>query len=319
MNHYPFVSVIISTYNRHNIICNTVNHMLKQDYPNYEIIVVDQTENIPAHIKSFFDKLSNKDVLYIRISEMGLPNARNVGINVSNGEIIIFVDDDIKPFDEHFIRKHAENYSNPEIVGVSGRIVDPEFPLESDPQQILKLTKWGTILGGKNGIVRTETDVLSGGNMSFRKIDALKSGLFDTDIIGTAQGEEISFSLKLLKNSGKKFVFDPTATLYHYALSSGGCHSRSVPPLYRHFCRFYNHTLICLKNKDRINPFFFLFGRIAAMLLIAVKSRNLKVFYWLTLAIYYGNTTYRKKINPKHFFEKVEERLGVRVKQRGKI
>ena len=89
------VSVIIPTYNRHDILPDTVKHLLDQDYPNYEIIVIDQTKDVPNNIKKFFKEVSNKGVRYIHIDRPGLPNARNIGIKIATGEIILFVDDDI--------------------------------------------------------------------------------------------------------------------------------------------------------------------------------------------------------------------------------
>lgn len=311
MHKPPFLSIIIPTFNRHNVICDTVNHLLKQDYLRYEIIVLDQTKNVPARITHFFKEVANKGVRYIHLDEPGLPNARNVGTKAARGEIIVFVDDDVEPVNTNYLKNHTKNYSDPQIVGVAGRVIDREYPVENNPDKILKLNKFGTFKEGKNGTVRTEVDTLPGNNMSFRKEDALKTTLFDTNIIGTEHGEEVNFCFNLVKKSGKKLVFDPTAVLYHLALPSGGDSSRSVPPLFRQFSRFHNLTLICLQNRDIINPALFLIGRVGAMLRIAVQNRNIQTFYWLTKAMVYGRATYRKKINPKDMIRKVRESFGV--------
>ena len=51
----PLVSVVIPTYNRANIIKNTIDSVLNQTYKNIEIIVVDDgsTDNTQAIVDSY--------------------------------------------------------------------------------------------------------------------------------------------------------------------------------------------------------------------------------------------------------------------------
>jgi len=287
----PFVSLVIATYNRGHILCALVSHLLKQEYPRHEIVVVDQTEVVPECVEEFFEHLGDGRVRYIHISQVGLPNARNVGIQAAKGEIVLFVDDDAVPCDQHLIRHHAQNYCAPSIVGVAGRVRDPRHPEESDPSKILKLTAFGTVSGGRNGIVRTTVDVLSGCNMSFRKRDAIEAGLFDMRcIIGSAEYEDVDFSLRLRHNG--LFMFDPRAAVSHYAASSGGCGSRAISALKRHVWRSHNMAVVCLRNRDIISPFLFIVGRIGAMLRFALRSRSLRPLGWLSYALFFGYRTY---------------------------
>ncbi|MCK4255849.1 glycosyltransferase family 2 protein [candidate division WOR-3 bacterium] len=290
----PFISVIIPTYKRHHILPDTVRYLLDQDYPNYEIIVVDQTEEVPDSIEVFFDTLDAERVRYIHINEIGLPNARNVGIREARGDIVLFLDDDIVPFGRSLVEYHVENYSDPDIVGVVGRVDDPRTKAENDPKKILKLSMWGIATGGCNGTIRTKIDVTCGGNMSFRKSDCIEAGLFDRCIIGSAEGEDTEFCLRLRKKSHKSLIFDPRAALRHYPRFSGGCESRSIHPLQRHLWRFHNMTLICLRNKDIVNPVLFLIARLVSIIRISLKSRSIRPLFWLGYAIYFGYSTYRK-------------------------
>jgi len=88
------VSVIIPTYNRDKYISGAIESVLRQK--NYgsriEVVIVDDgsTDNTEKIVKKFKDK-----VLYKKIKHSGRPSVpRNVGISISTGEIIAFLDSD---------------------------------------------------------------------------------------------------------------------------------------------------------------------------------------------------------------------------------
>ena len=85
-------SIIIPTYNRASLIKETINSVLLQDYPNFEIIIVDDgstddTENI---VKSIEDSRIN----YHKKTNAERGAARNFGIKLAKGEYITFLDSD---------------------------------------------------------------------------------------------------------------------------------------------------------------------------------------------------------------------------------
>ena len=306
----PFISVIIPTYNRHHILPDTVRYLLDQDYPNYEIIVVDQTDEVvPDDIKAFFSSFDNEMVRYIHVEEIGLINARNAGIKEARGEIILFVDDDIKPFDRFFVRNHAANYLDPNVIGIAGRIDDPRYPMTRDPKQALRKRQWGTFKGNKNVTVRTTAYILHGGNMSFRRKDAIQCGLFDKNIIGNAIYEDTEFSLRLSKYRSGYFVLDPNAAVYHLAEPSGGCENRATSRRLLHFWHYLNMTYISLKHRDIINIPLFFIGRLLALLPRALKTNCLTQFYWLVYAMYLGVQTYRTGRLPNQVIAQIRDRL----------
>jgi len=88
-----FVSVIVPTYNRANLVSETVKSILNQTYKYFELIVVDDgsTDNTEEVIKKFNDKR----IKYIKIDNWGGPaKPRNTGIKKARGEYIAFCDDD---------------------------------------------------------------------------------------------------------------------------------------------------------------------------------------------------------------------------------
>jgi len=87
----PLISVIIPTYNRKDIILESINSVLVQEPKNFEIIVVDDgsTDDTSNFIESF-----NLPVSVIRKENGGVASARNAGIKASKGEYISFLDSD---------------------------------------------------------------------------------------------------------------------------------------------------------------------------------------------------------------------------------
>jgi cellulose synthase/poly-beta-1,6-N-acetylglucosamine synthase-like glycosyltransferase len=54
------ISVIIPTYNREEALRDTLVDVLKQDYPDYEVIVVDQTANHEPETQACLEDLATQ-------------------------------------------------------------------------------------------------------------------------------------------------------------------------------------------------------------------------------------------------------------------
>jgi glycosyltransferase involved in cell wall biosynthesis len=90
----PLVSVIIPTYNRHELVFETIESVISQTYRNTEVIVV--SDGYDDVLKTALqDKKFKKTISFFEINHTGNPaRARNVGIYVANGDFIAFCDDD---------------------------------------------------------------------------------------------------------------------------------------------------------------------------------------------------------------------------------
>jgi glycosyltransferase involved in cell wall biosynthesis len=87
----PLVSVIIPTYNRGWIVKEAIESVLKQDFTDFELIVVDDgsTDNTAEILHGF-----GSDIRVIKQSNRGVSAARNRGIQASVGRWIAFLDSD---------------------------------------------------------------------------------------------------------------------------------------------------------------------------------------------------------------------------------
>lgn len=106
----PKISVIIPTYNRGNLISNSIKSVLNQTFKNLEVIVVDDgsTDNTKEEV----DKINDDRLRYIKLNKnLGGSNARNIGIKNATGQLISFQDsDDIFYHDK--LEKQLKNIIN---------------------------------------------------------------------------------------------------------------------------------------------------------------------------------------------------------------
>ncbi len=89
----PLISVVIPTYNRADLIGQTINSVLKQSYTNLEIIVVDDSST--DNTKTVVEGINDARIRYfLHSTNQGGAAARNTGIKAAEGEYIAFLDSD---------------------------------------------------------------------------------------------------------------------------------------------------------------------------------------------------------------------------------
>ncbi len=93
ININPKITVVIPSYNRSTLVCRAIKSILRQDYQDFELIIVDDCSR--DNTKEIIKPLTNEKIKYIRHSKRkGLAATRNTGIRLSKGEYIAFLDDD---------------------------------------------------------------------------------------------------------------------------------------------------------------------------------------------------------------------------------
>lgn len=86
------ISVIMPAYNAGKTIAKSVNSVLQQDYPNYELIIVNDgsTDDTESICRGILDAR----IKFVSQKNMGLSGARNKGLLVAKGDYVVFVDSD---------------------------------------------------------------------------------------------------------------------------------------------------------------------------------------------------------------------------------
>ena len=91
------VSIIMATCNRAHLIEETLDSILNQSFRNWECIIIDDGESDSTQevLYPYLEKDSR--IKYFKRDnshQKGLPGCRNMGLELANGEYIIFFDDD---------------------------------------------------------------------------------------------------------------------------------------------------------------------------------------------------------------------------------
>lgn len=88
------LSIIIPTYNEEKHIKSCIESLLKQDYCDFEIIIVDDgsTDKTREILQGFAEK---QKIIFLKQNHLGPGHARNLGAVLAGGEILVFVDADM--------------------------------------------------------------------------------------------------------------------------------------------------------------------------------------------------------------------------------
>ncbi|MCC3407344.1 MAG: glycosyltransferase family 2 protein [Microcoleus sp. PH2017_10_PVI_O_A] len=255
------ISVVIPTYNREQPLRETLADAIRQNYPNFEVLVIDQTRTHESETQVYLEELATAGkIRWFPVDWASLPGARNYAVRRAVGEIILFIDDDVQ-LPDGFLAAHAGNYlAKPDVGCVAGRVFDRmklgnsggDLTIDFLPPEAMDAgIAWYFI-----DLVHTvkPQQVLSarGCNMSFRSSVFAEWGLtFDERFVGSAVREESDFCLRL-RSTNMKIWYDPSACLVHLAEESGGCHDVSTRSIEYQITFYHNHFLMGLKN---LTPF----------------------------------------------------------------
>ncbi|HEX8097034.1 MAG TPA: glycosyltransferase, partial [Pyrinomonadaceae bacterium] len=123
----PFFSVIVPSYERHDLLTELFGRLGGQTCQDFEVIVVDQSR-APWEGRAEYPGL---DVLYAHTDVKGAVGARNTGAFHARGEVLAFTDDDCLPFVD-WLENARPYFDDPEVVGVEGLVLsdkrdDPNY------------------------------------------------------------------------------------------------------------------------------------------------------------------------------------------------
>jgi glycosyltransferase involved in cell wall biosynthesis len=202
-------SLIVSTFDRKDVLERFLASLIEQKYKNYELILVDLNKDnrLSDLLIKYQPKLSQLKI--VKHSFVGLAEARNIGMQQASGEIIAFPDDDCWYAADvlEFVNNFLGN--NPEIEVLSGRIVDPAG--REVAGRFIKQSR----MVNKFNVWRAAASVTL-----FIKSELIKRvGDFD-EKLGPGSGtkflasEETDYALRLLE-AGARVHYDHRLLVYH--------------------------------------------------------------------------------------------------------
>lgn len=217
------VSVVIPTINRTAVLVDTLRDMLAQDFDDYEILIVDQSDEVNEEVLGMARQSQSSRVRYFHATNFkGLPQARNFGWRNADKDVVLYVDDDIR-CDPNLVRVHYETHIRTGATMVAGGIDEAKgnHPTNAEPGSF----NWWTCTAIRNFDVRRPGWCLHapGGNFSVRRTTIAEIGGLDEILaVGAALYEESELALRH-HGSGHKTWFEPDARVLHLAAPMGGC------------------------------------------------------------------------------------------------
>lgn len=220
MNCRSTLSVVVCTFNRHELLGNLLSHLLANKEDDVRIIVVDNSDSSTAIADNEQLVSDLADVKLVRSEPGKLSAARNAGLKACETNCIAFIDDDAKPCQRwtHEI-KHSFNSSEENIAAVGGPIIpiwEGMPPAWLSPQLLGPLTVLDL---GETTRTLGQNEHVYGANMAFR-VDAVKdAGGFNEDL-GRAgsklllSNEEIELQDQLREN-GLNVLYNPNMSVHH--------------------------------------------------------------------------------------------------------
>jgi GT2 family glycosyltransferase len=202
------VSIVIPTHNRLEKLRETVEKLRLQNFPkeDYEIIVVDDGSNPPVVFEKDFTVLPSVKIVRLEGEERSV--ARNTGAKNAQGELLIFIDDDIftKP---DFIEKHLQAHQDFSDLLAIGEILLPEDSQNTPFGRFRqRLEKDG--IPRKRGLV-AEKNFCAAGNASIKRDLFLRLNGFDKML---TSAEDQDFALRHTSQGGQ-IAFLPEASVIH--------------------------------------------------------------------------------------------------------
>jgi glycosyltransferase involved in cell wall biosynthesis len=215
------------------------------EHPLEVIFIAERSKELYERVKEYGEKIlgSKFQIIGLNINsehrtqnleygtfvngESGASAARNLGIKHATSDVVAFVDDDVVLFPD-WAEQMIKSYENDSIIGATG----PAYPLWEDesmswfPEEfhwIISCTSWFNC----DNIREVRNVWLE--NASFRREAFRLAGLLDTqlgprDSMMGFKGrelkeklisEEVEFSLRVKKKTGKRIVYNPQVKVFH--------------------------------------------------------------------------------------------------------
>ena len=120
MNSKPTVSIILPAHNSEGYISDMIGDIIGQDYSDWQLIIVSNGANQQKQLSILKQLAENESrIEIIDVTEAGVSNARNIGIEKAHGEWLTFVDADDRIRKNH-ISKLVEAIDHNTDVIISG-------------------------------------------------------------------------------------------------------------------------------------------------------------------------------------------------------
>jgi glycosyltransferase involved in cell wall biosynthesis len=303
MEQKPTVSIIVPVKNGEKTLKKCIDSILNLNYPNYELIIVNDgsTDNTQKILEEYKDKIK-----IINTQGVGPSKARNLAVKQAKGELVAFTDSDCI-VDKEWLNELVKCFEIEEnLAGVGGEQLSPQD--ESNFGKIVNnfMHSIGIIeyVKDRKEVVFTQHNPTCNSVYKkevFEKLGGFKEGLWP--------GEDVEFDYRVTK-AGYKLLCNPKAIVYHYRPQNI---KKFIKMMYNYgkvqgilvkmygffrkihfvpFVTFLNLILLILLAKFNYKLSFFLFFFYIFLILFYLALKSKSVVEWLNFIMLFFITIF---------------------------
>jgi rhamnosyltransferase len=200
------VSIIILTRNAGTLFKDVLTNVFKQDYEEYEVIVIDSSsDDDTVNIAKQFPV----KIIVIDQKDFGHGKTRNFGAKIAKGKFLIFLTQDAVPRNNSWLTELIKGLNDKKITGVYGRQIarDDAGPMEK--YFYFKMYHDKKIVWNKNNIKYNEV-IFSNANSAIRKKSLLENPFSEKILMS----EDMEWALTMV-DKGFNILYQPLAIVNH--------------------------------------------------------------------------------------------------------
>jgi GT2 family glycosyltransferase len=214
----PSVSIVVVNFNGRELLRQCLLTLLDTDYPNYEVVVVENgsTDGTLAEMDDSFG--SDSRITFVKNREnVGHSEGCNIGARMTAGRYIVFLDSDIEFDSKDWLLELVKVMENDDSVGLAqAKIVLSEDKrcLDYVCVAVDALGTWAATYGSKEDRFKEAFEILaaSSGCCIIRREVFDQVGGFDADYFIYDDDTDLSLRARLL---GYQVMFVPSALVVH--------------------------------------------------------------------------------------------------------
>lgn len=291
---HPLVSVILPSLNSLGYIDTCLPSLLKTDYPNYEVLLIDDysTDGSLEYIRRRYGK--NKKLKILKNPRnLKLAATRNRGIENAKGKYVAFTEVDME-FDKDWLKHAVYTLEKDEsLAGVQARVMDIKF---KDKLQFMNIYMWPqtgwmvcpNFMEPVSQVKLESKEILGGPNsMIYRKDILEKVGKFDQKFGFNIDDLDLNWRIWF---SGYRIISEPKSVIYHWTVKNWNQKGGGMQRWTWEF-EYAKMPRIFIKNYETLNVFRYLFTWfviISTRAFINLLKGNISPLRGLVYAIYWN-------------------------------
>jgi glycosyltransferase involved in cell wall biosynthesis len=222
----PPISVVLCTFNRSVLLAQALRSLLLLDYPDFEIVVVD---NDPASgvTQPVVHALADPRIRVVAEPRRGLARARNTGLLATRHDLVAFTDDDVL-IDSYWLQGIADGFeAGDDVACVTGIVPSGEIASASQAYFDRRVSWARNCSREVFSLARSPQDEPlfpfqvgrfgTGANFAARRGLLLELGGFDEGLGAGSPcggGEDIDLFVRVLL-AGHELAYEPAALVWH--------------------------------------------------------------------------------------------------------